>query len=189
MISNVLERLSPELRVRLSVDGTEAYSTETPPSGGSTRSLTLGGRRWVVTASGADASHSSSLAILVGGAILAVMLGAFTLSRASSERRLRQAHDAERAARERSELLERNASHLAAAAGPQEVAASTVADLAGAGIEVAAVRMRRGDVVETLAAVGPVEDVGAAYAIADEAIRTGRVVETSETDAHGTLFA
>ena len=42
VISNVLERLPPELRVRLSVDGTEAYSTDTPPSGGSTRSLTLG---------------------------------------------------------------------------------------------------------------------------------------------------
>jgi serine/threonine-protein kinase RsbW len=185
VISNVLERLPPELRVRLSVDGAEAYSTETPPSGGSTRSLTLGGRRWVVTASGKGASHSSSLAILVGGAILAVLLGAFTLSRASSERRLRQAHDAERAARERSELLERNASHLAAAAGPQDVAASTVADLAGAGIEVAAVRMRRGDTVETLAAVGPAEDVGVAHTLAEEAIRTGGVVETSETDPHG----
>ena len=125
----------------------------------------------------------------MGGAILAVLLGAFTLSRASSERRLRQAHDAERAARERSELLERNASHLAAAAGPQEVAASTVADLAGAGIEVAAVRMRRGDAVETLAAVGPAEDVDAAHAVAEEAMRAGRVVETSETDAHGSPLA
>ena len=189
VISNVLERLPAELRVRLRIGGTEAYSTDTPPSGGSTRSLTLGGRRWVVTASGADASHSSSLAILVGGAILSVMLAAFTVSRTSSERRLKQAHDAERAARERSELLERNASHLAAAASPREVAASTVADLAGAGIEVAAVRMRRGDAVETLAAVGPPEDVGAAHALADEAIRTGDLVETSEMDSHGTRLA
>jgi serine/threonine-protein kinase RsbW len=182
VISAVLARLPSELRVRVSVDGTEAYATDPPPSGGSTRSLMLGGRRWVVTASGGGASHSSSLAILVGGAILAVMLGAFALSRASSERRLRAANDAERAARERSELLERNASHLAAAGGPQEVAASTVADLAAAGIEVAAVRVRRGDAVETLAAVGPAEDVGAMHPVADEAMRVERVVEASGSE-------
>lgn len=181
-ISAIFGSLPPELRVRVSVDGSEVYATERPPGAGGTRSISLGGRRWDVTASGEDTSRSSSFAILVGGAILATMLGAFTLSRASSERRLRAANDAERAARERSELLERNASHLAAAAGPQEVAASTVADLGGAGIEVAAVRMRRGEAVQTLAAVGPSEDVDATHSVADEALRTGHVVETSESE-------
>jgi CHASE1-domain containing sensor protein len=112
VVSGVLRRLPPELRVRLAIDGRQVYATPDPPSGGVTRSFQLGGRPWRLTAQGEGVGHGSSLAILLGGAILALMLGAFTWTRATSERRLRSANEAERAARERSEALERNAARL-----------------------------------------------------------------------------
>ncbi len=164
-IANVLRALPPDMRVRLTIDGSEVYSTEGPPGGGVTRSLGLGGRRWLLTASGEPAGHSSSLAILLGGAILMVMLGAFTWTRASSERRLLRANEAERAAREHSEGLERNAARLqaradllqrlaaalSAAALPNEVAEAAVPFLFEAfAADLCTVGIAWGDDVRTL---------------------------------------
>ena len=164
-IANVLRALPPDMRVRLTIDGSEVYSTEDPPGGGVTRSLGLGGRRWLLTASGEPAGHSSSLAILLGGAILMVMLGAFTWTRASSERRLLRANEAERAAREHSEGLERNAARLqaradllqrlaaalSAAALPNEVAEAAVPFLFEAfAADLCTVGIAWGDDVRTL---------------------------------------
>jgi serine/threonine-protein kinase RsbW len=115
-IARVLRGLPPDVRVRLAIDGRQVYATDDPPRGGVTRSLGLGGRRWTVTASGEPAGHASAFAVLVGGLILMLMLGAFTWTRASSERELLRANQAEREARERSEGLERNAARLQARA-------------------------------------------------------------------------
>jgi len=164
-IAGVLRTLPPDLRVRVTIDGSEVYSTEDPPRGGVTRSLGLGGRRWLLTASGESAGHSSSLAILLGGAIFMLMLGAFTWTRASSERRLRSANEAERGARERAEGLERNAARLqaradllqrlaaalSAAALPNEVAEAAVPFLFEAfGADLCTVGIAWGDDVRTL---------------------------------------
>jgi serine/threonine-protein kinase RsbW len=164
-IASVLRTLPPDLRVRVTIDGSEVYSTEDPPRGGVTRSLGLGGRRWLLTASGEPAGHSSSLAILLGGAIFMLMLGAFTWTRASSERRLRSANEAERGARERAEGLERNAARLqaradllqrlaaalSAAALPNEVAEAAVPFLFEAfGADLCTVGIAWGDDVRTL---------------------------------------
>ena len=150
--------------------------------GGATRTLPLGGRQWLVTARGEPVSRSSSLAILVGGAILALMLGAFTWARLSSERRLVLAHEAERAARERSELLERTAAHLVVAATASEVALSTVADLVAAGVDVAAVYVGRAATEERLAGEGVPGDLYCADRIAAEAMETGRTIEIGASD-------
>jgi serine/threonine-protein kinase RsbW len=135
VIADVLAELPLDFRVRVMADGTEVYATDPPPGEGSTRTLMLGGRRWTVTARDRGPSHTASWAILVAGLGLAGLLGAFTLSRASFERRLVEASTAERESRKRSELLERNAAHLAAAVTVAEVAASTVADLEAFGAD------------------------------------------------------
>jgi serine/threonine-protein kinase RsbW len=165
VVSGVLRRLPPELRVRLAIDGRQVYATPDPPSGGVTRSFELGGRPWLLTAQGEGVGHGSSLAILLGGAILALMLGAFTWTRATSERRLRSANEAERAARERSEALERNAARLgeradmlqrlaaslSAAALPTEVAEAAMPFLFDAfGADLGTVGIAWGDDVRTL---------------------------------------
>jgi serine/threonine-protein kinase RsbW len=68
----------------------------------------------------------------------------------------------EREARIRAELLERNATHLAAAVTVEEVARSTVADLEAAGFALAAIELQQGETVEVLAAsgIGPAEHGG-----------------------------
>ena len=182
VIDAVLSRLPPDVRTRVSVGGVEVYASEDAPTEGATRTLPLGGRQWLVTARGEPVSRSSSLAILVGGAILALMLGAFTWARLSSERRLVLAHEAERAARERSELLERTAAHLVVAATASEVALSTVADLVAAGVDVAAVYVGRAATEERLAGEGVPGDLYCADRIAAEAMDTGRTIEIGASD-------
>jgi serine/threonine-protein kinase RsbW len=187
VISDVLGALPPDLRVRVTVDGAQVFETAGASGSGAVRPLDLGGRRWVVTAQGPDASHTAAIAILVGGLGLAGLLAAFTGSRASFERRLVRASDAERDARERSELLERHAAHLGAAVTVEDVAAATVADLAAAGIEIAAVQSLRGDRAEVLAAAGLPQDELAriepstldADTLAAHAMRTGEIVEVT----------
>jgi serine/threonine-protein kinase RsbW len=164
-ITNALRALPPDIRARLTIDGTEVFSTADPATDGVTRSLGLGGRRWVLTASGEPVGHASSFAILVGGLILMVMLAAFAWTRASSERRLLRANEAEREARTHSEALERNAARLearanllqrlaaalSAAALPNEVAEAAVPFLFQAfGADVGTVGITWGDDVRTL---------------------------------------
>jgi serine/threonine-protein kinase RsbW len=196
VIADVLGQLPPDLRVWVEVDGARVFQTEDPPGAGRVHSLDLGGRRWVVRAQGDDASHTAAAAILLGGLGLAGLLGVFTGSRISFERRLLRATDAEREARERSELLERNAAHLVAAVTARDVAASTVADLTATGIEIAAVHALRDDLVEVLARTGVpgsragrVEpyrlDVDTAAA---EAIRTGEIVDVKSGEEYDARF-
>ena len=164
-IADVFRALPPDVRVRLTIDGADVYSTVDPPSDGVTRALGLGGRRWLLTASAEPTGHSSSFAALLGGAIFMVMLGAFTWTRVSSERRLLRANEAERAARERSEGLERNAARLreradllqrlaaalSAAALPNEVAEAAVPFLFEAfAADLCTVGIASGDDVRTL---------------------------------------
>ena len=59
-----------------------------PPREVETRSLVLGGRRWVVTARSDTVSRGAPAAILLSGLGLAALLGTFTFWRASFERRL-----------------------------------------------------------------------------------------------------
>ncbi len=164
-IASVLRGLPPDIRARLTIDGTDVYSTDDLPAGGMTRTLGLGGRTWVFTASGEPVGHTSSLAILVGGLILMSMLAAFTWTRASSERRLLRANEAEREARSRSEALERDAARLharasvlqrlaaalSAAALPNEVAEAAVPFLFEAfAADLGTVGIAWGDDVRTL---------------------------------------
>ncbi len=176
VVRAVLSGLPPDVRTRITVGDAQVYATRDAPADGATRSLALGGRRWIVTARGQTVSHASSLAVLVGGGILALMLGAFTWTRISSERRLVRAHEAERAARERLELLERTSAHLGAAETAREVAAATVADLVAADMDVAAVYVGRVDEPERLAAEGSPGDLAAADDAMAEAMATGRTV-------------
>ena len=103
---------------------------------------------------------------------------------------------AERAARERAELLERHASHLAAAAGAQDVARSTVDDLAEAGFPFVAVFVERDGLIRSLAATGVKqatldriegEPVTADLAVA-EAMRTGAAIDFSSGDAYDARY-
>ena len=164
-LARVFRDLPPDIRARLTIDGTQVYSTADPPGGGVTRSLGLGGRKWVLTASGEPVGHASSLAVLVGGVILMLMLGAFTWTRVSSERQLLRANEAEREARRRSEALERNAARLqaradllqrlaaalSAAALPNEVAEAAVPFLFEAfAADLCTVGIAWGDDVRTL---------------------------------------
>ena len=164
-LARVFGALPPEIRARLAIDGTQVYSTPDPPDGGVTRSLGLGGRKWTLTASGEPVGHASSLAVLVGGIILMLMLGAFTWTRASSERKLLRANEAEREARRRSEAAERNAARLqaradllqrlaaglSAAALPNEVAEAAVPFLFEAfAADLGTVGIAWGDDVRTL---------------------------------------
>ena len=196
VIANVLDRLPESLRVGVAVDGTSVYATSRTPASGTTRSLMLGGRRWVVTARGPAPSHNVPLAILASGLTLAALLAAFTRSRASFERRLVRASEAERDARERSELLERHASHLAAAATSRDVATSTVDDLSAAGIEIAAVYALEDGLVEVLATSGvspeslsasvpPLLDADSAGA---QAMRSGEIIEIRSGDEYDRRF-
>jgi serine/threonine-protein kinase RsbW len=103
-----------------------------------------------------------------------------------------QLYEAERLARHRSELLERHAAHLAAAVTVQDVAASTVAELEAAGLEIVGVEIVRGETMEALRAVGVNDAALARYAsypiTADtpgaEAARTGRVVTISSAEEY-----
>lgn len=177
VLADVFSTLPPEVRARISLGDAQVYATGDPPVHGAGRAFTLGGRRWVVRASGKPASRSAALTVLVGGGLLALMLGTFTWVRISSERRLVRAHGAERAARVRSELLERVAVHLGAAGTAPEVAAATVADLATAGLDVAAVYAGSVAERERLAAEGSPEALVLADAAAAEAMAGGRAVE------------
>jgi serine/threonine-protein kinase RsbW len=160
-LASVFRELPADVRARISFGGTEIFSTPDRPNTGAARSVELGGRRWLVVARGADVSHASALAVLLGGAVLALMLGLFTAGRVTSERRLRRAHEAERAARERSETLERNtsmlqrlAASLSAAALPTQVAEAVVPFLFEAfGARLATVGVAHGDDVRTLKVV------------------------------------
>ncbi|MGA8487499.1 MAG: CHASE domain-containing protein, partial [Gaiella sp.] len=192
MLGSVFRDLPEDLRARVGFGGTEIFATVDRPSTGAVRSLELGGRRWDVVARGSDVSHGSALAILVGGGVLALMLALFTAARVSSERRLRRAHDAERAARERSEVLERNASalqqlgaSLSAAALPTEVAEAVVPFLfESLDARLAIVGVAHGDDVRTLKVVeGTPRDEwhwrpvsASASSPTADAIRLGRVV-------------
>jgi serine/threonine-protein kinase RsbW len=129
----VFRDLPPGVRARVAFLGTEVFASSDRPRTGAVRSLELGGRPWQVVARGKDPSHASAFAVLLGGGLLALMLGLFTAGRATSERRLRRAHAAERDARERSELLERTTSTLqrlgaglSAAALPTDVGEAVV---------------------------------------------------------------
>ena len=103
ILAGVFRDLPADVRARVGFGGTEIFATSDRPSTGAVRSLELGGRRWSIVARGSDVSHASALAILLGGGVLVLMLALFTAARVTSERRLRSAHEAERAARERSE--------------------------------------------------------------------------------------
>lgn len=161
ILASVFRDLPEDVRARIGFGGTEIFATTDRPGTGAVRSVELGGRRWLVVARGNDVSHASALAILLGGGVLALMLGLFTAARVTSERRLRHAHEAERAARERSELLERNASalqrlgaSLSAAALPTEVAEAVVPFLFESfGARLATVGVAHGDEVRTLKVV------------------------------------
>jgi serine/threonine-protein kinase RsbW len=104
--------------------------------------------------------------------------------------------DAERAARERAELLERHAGHLAAAVTPEDVARATVADLEAAGVPSTDVEVRREhDVISVLAATGVNAEsrVDRDYPLAAdtpgaEAIRSGRAVDLPTGDAYDARF-
>ena len=161
ILAGVFRDLPADVRARVGFGGTEIFATSDRPSTGAVRSLELGGRRWFIVARGSDVSHASALAILLGGGVLVLMLALFTAARVTSERRLRSAHEAERAARERSEVLERNASalqrlgaSLSAAALPTEVAEAVVPFLFESfGARLATVGVAHGDDVRTLKVV------------------------------------
>ena len=161
ILAGVFRDLPADVRARVGFGGTEIFATSDRPSTGAVRSLELGGRRWSIVARGSDVSHASALAILLGGGVLVLMLALFTAARVTSERRLRSAHEAERAARERSEALERNASELqrlgaslSAAALPTEVAEAVVPFLFESfGARLATVGVAHGDDVRTLKVV------------------------------------
>ena len=132
-LAGLFRGLEPDTRARVAFGSTEVFATPDAPRTGSERSVALGGARWRITARGKEVSHASALAVLVGGAVLAAMLAVFTWARITSERRLRDARDSERAARRTSERLERNtailqrlAASLSAAALPTEVAEAAV---------------------------------------------------------------
>lgn len=132
-LTNIFRSLPPDVRVRVGVGGADVYTTADPPATGAERSVELGDTRWVVTARGAKVSHAAPLSVAAGGGALALMLGLFTVARSTSERRLRHAHEGERAARERSEVLERNTSVLQRLAASLSVAALP-ADVAEAAV-------------------------------------------------------
>jgi serine/threonine-protein kinase RsbW len=160
-LEGVFRDLPSDVRARVAFGGTEIFSTTDRPETGAVRSVALGGRPWQIVARGASPSHASAFAILLGGGVLALMLGLFTAARVTSERRLRRAHEAERAARERSELLERNTSALqrlgaglSAAALPTEVGEAVVPFLFEAfRPRLAMVGVAHGDDVRTLKVV------------------------------------
>ena len=196
VIRGVLEGLAPDHRVSLSVDGAKLYETESPPDEGVARSLSLGGRVWTVTARAGEPSRETAYAILAGGLVLALMLGAFAVSRESSERRLLRANDAEREAHERSKLLERHAANLVAPATARDVAAVTVSDLSDAGVEIVAVQLVHGDRVETLAATGIAPEAGGGpnrflldpSTPGGEAMRSGEIVEVATGEEYDERF-
>ena len=185
MIANAFSRLPTDVRARVRMGDTELFATKEPPSSGATRSISLGGRTFVLTARGEPVSRSSSIAILLGGAVLALMLATFTWARISSERRLVRAHDAERAARERSELLEQIASRLAIAETAHDVATATVAELAASGLDLAALYLRGDAAAERLAAHGSPPDLDVADAAATEAMVAGVTVQVPESKDAG----
>ncbi|MCZ7590102.1 MAG: SpoIIE family protein phosphatase [Gaiella sp.] len=192
-IASVFGDLDPDVRARVTFGGTEVFATAEAPATGAVSSLDLGGRTWVVTARGEEVSHASALAVLLGGAVLAVMLAVFTTARIASERRLRRTHEAERTARERSELLERNtstlrglAASLSAAALPAEVAEAVVPYLFETfDARLATVGVAHGDDVRTLNAVAGTTRAEwhwrpipmSASSPTTDAMRLGRVVE------------
>jgi serine/threonine-protein kinase RsbW len=95
-----------------------------------------------------------------------------------------QLFEAERAARERAELLERHASRVAAAGSRQDIAAATIEELEVTGIDIAVMGVVRGNVVETIATSGISDDTRTRYAsfplaepsVITDAIRSGRTV-------------
>ncbi len=185
MLANAFSRLPTDVRARVTMGDTQLYATKDPPSAGAMRSIALGGRRWLVVARGEPVSRSASLAVLIGGALLALMLAAFTWARTASERRLVRARDAERDARERAELLERTAAHFVVAATASDVAASAVAELAAGGVDLAAVYVRLGEDEERLAERGSPADLVEADAAAATAMWTGKAVELPAAGAEG----
>ena len=135
-LAEALSGLPGDVRARVTLDDEPLFETADPPDGGETRSIRLADRRVMITARGGDVSHASSLAILAGGAILALLLGAFTWARAVSERRLLAANEAERAARRQAEMMEQSASRLAVAATVGEVGDVIVSELEAAGADI-----------------------------------------------------
>jgi serine/threonine-protein kinase RsbW len=129
---------------------------------------------------------------------------ALALARADAEREAALERltlfDAERVARERAQLLERNAAHLAAAATEEDVASSTVDDLTAAGIPIVGVEVLRRDgerrFVTVLAISGLPEEIVAAfddYPVETDtpgaaAIRTGKPVEVSSGEEYDERF-
>lgn len=129
---------------------------------------------------------------------------ALQLARADAEREAAleriTLYEAERAARGRAQLLERNAGHLAAAATEEEVASSTVDDLTAAGIAVVAVEALRHDgerrYISVLAVSGLPEEIVAAFVDypvetqtpGAEAIRTGTTVEIASAEEYDARF-
>jgi serine/threonine-protein kinase RsbW len=95
-----------------------------------------------------------------------------------------QLFEAERAARERAELLERHASRVAAAISGPEIAAATIEELETAGIDIAVMGVVRGAMVETIGTSGISEATRARYAsfplaersVITDAIRSGETV-------------
>ena len=151
-IADALGGLPSDARLRVMVGQRPVYESADPPAGGETRSLVLGGRRWTVTALSDTPSRTAPAAILLGGLGLAALLAAFIWSRASFERRLVRANRAEREARERAELMERNAGHLAAASTAVDVARTAVESFQASGADVVYVwRLRDAETLEELA--------------------------------------
>ncbi len=136
------------------------------------------GMAWLVAAAKPD-SDGLPAAILASGLLLAGLILAFAVSRQSYERRLVEAHRAERVARERATFLERHASGLVLATTEHDVAEHTTSDLVRAGVDAAAFYVRRGDRVHLLAEAGDARYQADAWAepAAREAISTGVSVE------------
>jgi serine/threonine-protein kinase RsbW len=192
-IADALARVPTDVRARVTLDGELLFETDDPPDGGETRSIALADRRLVVTARAGEVSHASSLAILAGGAILALMLGAFLWARASSERRLLRANEAERAARRQAEMMERSAARLATAATVGEVGATIVGELEAAGANVVFVWRSRDDATLAAFASSPVPDqTRARFAlyplevdgIVSDAMRTRRLVDVGSSEEY-----
>jgi serine/threonine-protein kinase RsbW len=80
------------------------------------------------------------------------------LARSESEKQLAleraELYDAERTSRERAELLERHAAHVAAAQSVPEISQATMSDLEAAGIEIAVIGILDGESVQTVGASG-----------------------------------
>ena len=125
------------------------------------------------------------------------MLGAFTWARASSERRLLRANEAERAARRQAEMMEQSAARLAAAVTVAEVGEAIVSELESADADVVFVWRSRDDAtLETFGSSAVSEETRAWFAVypldlggaVSEAVRTGRLVAVESGEEYDARY-